>query len=173
MRKIPSSEKHKKTKSVKNGKLKTADFPQELTLCNRQRAVKEDWGKIREQAVFSLNAIREAAQPGAEIFAFSCIEVTIVSDKTISAIHRDFCGDPTPTDVITFGGTGEIILGAETIAANARYFGSVSKREFLLCIIHGLLHLAGWKDDTPAHFRNMKTRQEKILADVLNRIRKC
>jgi rRNA maturation RNase YbeY len=40
-------------------------------------------------------------------------------------------------------------------------------RELKLYIVHGLLHLHGFDDQTPAGARRMKTAQEKILRCAL------
>jgi len=40
-------------------------------------------------------------------------------------------------------------------------------RELKLYIVHGVLHLHGFDDQTPVEARRMKTMQEKILRSVL------
>ena len=84
----------------------------------------------------------------------------------MAKVHRDFLGIPGPTDVITFP-YGEILVCAPVAAERAREFGHDTTTELALYAIHGLLHLSGHDDITPAQEKRMTTAQEKILAAVL------
>lgn len=88
------------------------------------------------------------------------------------AVHRDFLNDPTTTDVITFL-HGEIIVCPTVAQRRAREFGRTVAEETLMYGIHGILHLVGYKDKTPADFRRMSSTQEKLLAAVLHRLENC
>jgi probable rRNA maturation factor len=90
------------------------------------------------------------------------IEATIVSDRAIARVHRTFFNDPAPTDVITFP-DGEILIGAGVVASNAARFGNTPSEEAALCLIHGLLHLAGWDDQTARGAKDMRRKQEQIF----------
>ena len=90
------------------------------------------------------------------------IEATIVSDRAIAKVHRTFFNDPAPTDVITFP-DGEILIGAGVVADNAARFGNTPNEEAALCLIHGLLHLAGWDDQTAREAKDMRRKQEQIF----------
>jgi probable rRNA maturation factor len=69
-----------------------------------------------------------------------------------------------PTDVLTFQ-HGEIFISVEMAKRQARVLGNALMRELQLYIVHGLLHLHGFDDRTPAGARKMKKAQEKILSD--------
>ncbi len=90
--------------------------------------------------------------------------VWLISDRRMSLLHRQFLGQTGPTDVLTFR-HGEIFISAETAKRHAHLFGNSIMRELQLYIIHGLLHLHGFDDRTPAEARKMARRQEKILSD--------
>jgi probable rRNA maturation factor len=108
-------------------------------------------------------ACREALrETNAPLATLTGLEATILSDRRIGRVHREFFGDPSPTDVITFH-HGEIVLGAGVVIENAARFGRTPDEEAALCLIHGLLHLAGWEDDTPAAAKKMAFRQEQIF----------
>ena len=77
-------------------------------------------------------------------------------------LHRKFLGEPGPTDVLTFQ-HGEIFISVEIARRNARAFGNSLMRELKLYIVHGLLHLHGFDDQTPAEAHKTKAAQEKIL----------
>ncbi len=113
----------------------------------------------------------EAARPGcyasvrsneAPLARLNAVEVTILSDAAIGRVHREFFFDPEPTDVITFD-HGEILLGAGVVARNARRFGQSPDDEAALCVIHGLLHLAGWADRTEDEAEGMAFQQEQVF----------
>ncbi len=95
------------------------------------------------------------------------LEITLVSDRVISSLHKQFFDDPSPTDVITFP-HGEIIISAETAAANSRKYRQSVTMEIALCIIHGFLHLNGYDDQTPEQAAKMAKRQSAILANFAN-----
>jgi probable rRNA maturation factor len=92
--------------------------------------------------------------------------VCLISDRRMSRLHREFLGQVGPTDVLTFQ-HGEICISVETARRHARVFGNSLVRELQLYIVHGLLHLHGFDDRTPADARKMKSAQEKILRWVL------
>lgn len=91
------------------------------------------------------------------------INVVLVSDRKISLLHRRFLKINGPTDVITFQ-HGEVFMSTETARRNARRFKSSNQRELELYIVHGLLHLLGFEDDTPAGAREMERVQKKVLS---------
>jgi probable rRNA maturation factor len=84
----------------------------------------------------------------------------------MSRLHRQFLGEIGPTDVLTFQ-HGEIFISVERAKRHAQAFGNTLVRELQLYIIHGLLHLHGFDDRTPAEARKMQRTQERILHSVL------
>ena len=93
------------------------------------------------------------------------VEISIITDEAIAAVHADFMDDPTPTDVITFH-HGEILISADTAQARANELGQPVLRELLLYVIHGLLHLNGYEDHDEGERRQMHEIQDRILQDV-------
>jgi probable rRNA maturation factor len=96
------------------------------------------------------------------------IEVSLVSDEAIAAVHGEFMDDPTPTDVITFH-HGEILVSVDTARREGPGHGNAAEEETLLYIIHGLLHLNGHTDLREPDRTVMHRLQERILAAVLER----
>jgi probable rRNA maturation factor len=90
------------------------------------------------------------------------IEATILSNRVIAKVHGEFFNDPVPTDVITFP-YGEILIGAGVVSENAARFGCGASEEAALCVIHGLLHLAGWDDQTVRDAKDMAQKQEQVF----------
>jgi probable rRNA maturation factor len=90
------------------------------------------------------------------------VSVWLISDRRMAFLHRKFLGQSGPTDVLTFQ-HGEIFISVETAQRHARAFGNSLLRELKLYIVHGLLHLHRFDDQTPSKAHKMKTAQEKIL----------
>jgi probable rRNA maturation factor len=88
-----------------------------------------------------------------------------VSDRRIAELHRRFLNEPDPTDVITFQ-HGEIVISAETAQRQARAFRTSLEHELCLYIAHGLLHLRGYDDKTPAGAAEMKRLQESVVKKI-------
>lgn len=148
-----------------------------FTLQNRQRRVRFDLPRLRqvirdawplcEQAMpQKAKRPKEGLPPGEE--RLPPVEATIIRDAAIGRVHAEFFQDPSPTDVITFpyADCGEILLGAETVAAHALANAHSANREAALCLIHGLLHLRGFNDLVPQERMEMHSVQEKILQKV-------
>ena len=94
----------------------------------------------------------------------------LISDRRMALLHRQFLGKTGPTDVLTFQ-YGEIFISVETAKRNARAFGTSLTRELRLYIVHGLLHLHGFDDQTQTGARKMEKVQEKILRNCSTRRR--
>ena len=90
------------------------------------------------------------------------IEVSFLDDTGMARVHGEFLGDSTPTDVITFH-HGEVLISAETAAREATMRGTPVSREVTLYLIHGLLHLHGYADQSEAGRALMHETQERIL----------
>jgi len=135
----------------------------QLEISNRQRGVPFDRPFIARMALAAhpscLAALRTDSAP---LAGLTVIDVAILSDRKIGRVHREFFDDSSPTDVITFQ-HGEILLGAGVVAENAKRFGRSADEEAALCVIHGLLHLAGWDDLLATDAKKMAVRQEQIF----------
>lgn len=140
----------------------------ELTLFNRQRTHAFDLSLIRQVAdAARADCLDAALSEDAPLVSLEGVEVSILSDRAIAKVHGEFFQDPTPTDVITFH-HGELLLGAGILVENARQYGKHSaSHEAALCVIHGMLHLAGWDDLTARDAKKMANRQERIFKNAL------
>lgn len=126
----------------------------ELRLPDAARAVGRAWP-----------AIRAARKAGSVLGGLDEITVVLVSDRRMAALHGEFLGDASPTDVITFQ-HGEIVISAETARREALARGEPIPREVARYAVHGLLHLAGWSDAAPRSAAAMRAVQERILASA-------
>ena len=137
-----------------------------ITVRNFQRAVPVNLaalGKAAEKALSSVLKLRRSGHTTLQ--RLGEVSVMLISERRMSALHRQFLNQTGPTDVITFE-HGEIFISVETARKNARRFGNSLARELQLYIVHGLLHLHGFDDRTADGARRMKQIQEKILATL-------
>ncbi len=104
--------------------------------------------------------------PGTLPADLDLIDIVLVDRATMAAVHGDFLGDRTETDVITFP-YGEILVCPAVAQDQAPGHGLKVDHEILLYALHGLLHLAGYDDTKPAQARQMAQAQEKLLQRVL------
>jgi probable rRNA maturation factor len=139
----------------------------EIILLNRQRRVAFPAPALRR---FTSRALALCVLESADgRFALSGLEevvVTVVSDRRIDGIHRQFMNIPGATDVITFE-HGEIVLSADTAQRCGAEFGHGTVAEAALYIVHGLLHLNGFCDDTEEARGVMHSVQERIWTACL------
>ncbi len=114
--------------------------------------------------------IRDNARtPQRGVPAFRDLSVALVDDDAIADINQRFLNHAGPTDVISFdlgGGTGEIIVSAERAVIVAKQLHRKPADEFALYLIHGLLHLAGMDDQTPAQRRAIRAAERRVLRQL-------
>lgn len=137
-----------------------------IPVANRQRRVSVRAAQVRA-VVSAVFAAEEAGEPN--------VSVALVNDATIRAINREHLDHDWATDAIAFdlsddpspdGLAGEVVVSGETAAREASARGKSAPHELLLYVAHGVLHLLGWDDDTPARRRAMNARAAAILATV-------
>ena len=134
-------------------------MPVNLEVRNRQRRVRVDVCSLQD---FAEGALRECLRTRGGLSRLREITVVLISDRKISELHSRFMNIAAPTDVITFQ-HGEIFISTETARRQARQVGAATLGEIRLYIVHGLLHLHGFDDKTPAAARRMARMQERIV----------
>lgn len=106
------------------------------------------------------------------------VEVVLAGDAAISRVHQEAHGVSGPTDCVAFptdfpelaGGPrliGAFYMGVEEVRRNAAKLRVPLAREVAFVLAHGLLHLLGHEDYTPAQQRAMFARQEALVASWL------
>jgi probable rRNA maturation factor len=100
------------------------------------------------------------------------LSVALVGDKEMTGLHERFMGISGPTDVLTFPleedefgrvTAGELILCVPQARRQAKMQRISAQNELLLYALHGLLHLSGFDDRTPAGFAQMHRKEDEIL----------
>jgi probable rRNA maturation factor len=109
------------------------------------------------------------------------VSLLVTDDAEIRRINREALGHDYATDVVTFDlgdgdgdddvREGEIVVSDEYATTEAAEAGHEPATELLFYVCHGLLHLAGYDDDTPTKRRRMLARQARYLAALGRRVR--
>jgi probable rRNA maturation factor len=126
----------------------------------------------------------------AEHVAGATVSIALVDNATIRRINRDYLHHDYDTDVLSFlfeslcvarrharpianprraDGRhldGEVVVSGEMAVATAGRFGWSPREELTLYLVHGLLHLCGYDDQTPRERRIMRERERVILAEL-------
>lgn len=105
----------------------------------------------------------EGGQPGPVSFVFC-------SDAFLLELNVTYLQHDTLTDIITFpfGDPphvwGEIYISTERVADNAKKYGTTFGEELCRVMVHGILHLLGYADKTPAQKRKMRRKESEWIA---------
>lgn len=93
------------------------------------------------------------------------------TDKCLLNLNKDFLNHDTLTDIITFDNSAqkgiieaEIYISIERVLDNAFKFKVSFDEELHRVIIHGILHLMGYKDKKPAERALMRKKEEACLS---------
>lgn len=95
----------------------------------------------------------------------------LTGDKSLLKINMQFLNHDYFTDVISFDYSeevtvnGEIYISIDTIRRNAGRYKTEIEKELLRVMIHGVLHLCGYRDDSSKERRKMFRRQEMRLKE--------
>ena len=108
------------------------------------------------------------------------LSLVLVNDSAIQELHRKFLRKNSPTDVLAFGQNpgeelvsseapflGDVVISVETARRRGPEFGNRWDVEVLLYIIHGILHLMGFRDSTQREKQKMRSREDEILNHLL------
>jgi rRNA maturation RNase YbeY len=92
-------------------------------------------------------------------------------DEFLYNINVNFLNHNTYTDIITFDTsenpgfiTGELFISLDRVRENAINIGQSIENETFRVMIHGVLHLLGYKDKLASDILEMRTQEEKCLS---------
>lgn len=98
------------------------------------------------------------------------INYVFCSDEYLLEINRSFLQHDYYTDIITFGLSApgqpveaEIYISVDRVKDNARTLGVSFNEEMLRVIIHGALHLCGYRDKKKADIALMRKKEDQYL----------
>jgi probable rRNA maturation factor len=103
-------------------------------------------------------------------------EFVFLDDRSIRRLNKKYKNTDRATDVLSFrldrdapgGGKflGNIFISVDRAFANAGIFSTGPENELVLYVIHGILHLFGYDDETPVPRRRMRDKERKVLDGV-------
>jgi probable rRNA maturation factor len=109
----------------------------------------------------------------AEGFLLDELTYIFCSDAYLLQINQQYLDHDTYTDIITFDNsteereiTGDIFISIDRIRENADKFGQSVVDELHRVMIHGVLHLLGYKDKTPNDNKNMTQKEDEYLSKI-------
>lgn len=106
------------------------------------------------------------------------LSVTYVNDELMKKLNLKYRGRDRYTDVLAFNMTegkvlkgadgymGDVIISLDAARRQAKDFGSTKKRELKLYLIHGMLHLLGYDDESRAGLKKMREKEEQLLNTI-------
>lgn len=97
------------------------------------------------------------------------ISYIFCSDEYLHKMNLEYLNHNTYTDIITFDYTeenivsGDIFISIDRVKENAIKFKTHFENELSRVIIHGALHLMGYKDKTPQQKEQMRSKEDFYL----------
>lgn len=97
------------------------------------------------------------------------ISYIFTDDESLLKINKQYLNHNTYTDIITFDYSevktvsGDIFISIDRVQENAAKFGVSFEDELLRVIIHGVLHLCGYKDKTKTDADRMRLKENASL----------
>jgi probable rRNA maturation factor len=125
-------------------------------------------------------ALRKVAQRILD--ALGCPEaelsVTIVGDRSMRTLNRDYLGRDKPTNVISFAMQegefgainpevlGDVVISADTAAREAQEAGEPFLSRLYFLLLHGILHITGYDHERSGEVEaaRMEAREREIFA---------
>jgi probable rRNA maturation factor len=133
-------------------------FSEEINFTLKKKSLARTW---------LANVIRE------ESHLFRDINIIFCSDEYLLQLNIRYLNHKTFTDILTFPNqsdpkkiSGDIYISIDRIKENAKKYGQPFEKELARVMVHGTLHLLGYKDKTPKD-KEMMTRKENYYLDRL------
>ena len=96
------------------------------------------------------------------------------NDEYLGSMNEKYLKHDTLTDIITFDYSekgiysGDIFISIERVTENAGSFNATLNQELGRVMVHGVLHLSGYKDKTPEDKKMMRSKEDFYLATFPN-----
>lgn len=103
------------------------------------------------------------------------ISYIFCDDEYMLVRNNVFLNHDTYTDIITFDEcvgnvvSGSILISLERVEENAKQFGKTFENELLRVVVHGTLHLCGYKDKSDEEAKVMRQKENESLALLTNK----
>lgn len=144
-----------------------------IEIADQQELLEIDYERVTQIASGTLAAegVQEAE-----------LSIALVDDVEIREVNRKYLGHDYATDVVSFllesDGpaaldvprargmklAGEVVISTQTALACAAQYGWDAHDECLLYLVHGVLHLCGYDDQTDEERVVMRAREAEVLS---------
>lgn len=100
------------------------------------------------------------------------INFIFCNDEFLIGINRKYLNHDNYTDIITFDYSegnvvsGDIFISIDRIKENAKNYGVSFENELYRVMIHGILHLCGYKDKRRTEKEKMTAGEDKYLSEL-------
>jgi len=97
------------------------------------------------------------------------ISYVFCSDEEILKINKQYLNHAYYTDIITFDYSegdklsGDLFISLDTVKSNSGKFKTNYNEELRRVMIHGILHLCGYEDNTPIKKKNLHLKEDELL----------
>ena len=106
------------------------------------------------------------------------IAYVFCDDAKILEVNRQYLGHDYYTDIITFDYceddklSGDIFISLDTVKSNSATYGTEYYDELTRVIIHGILHLCGYKDKSDDESKAMRALEDAAIAALPKPLKK-
>ncbi len=98
------------------------------------------------------------------------VSIAFVSDAVIQRLNKQYRNIDKITDILSFSGNdeflGEVVIDYAQIKRQAIKFETTIKQELIFILVHGLLHLIGYNDDTEVDAKKMDKLTNKFIKNL-------
>ena len=100
------------------------------------------------------------------------ITYVFMDDESLLKFNKQYLNHEFYTDVITFDDSnfpvvnGDILVSVDRIIDNAKQLNTDYNEEFLRVVVHGVLHLCGYKDKSESEEKLMRQKEAYYLNKV-------
>lgn len=103
-------------------------------------------------------------------FTINNLEISFLNSTDIIQLNKKYLNHKHTTDIITFDYSkldscleGEILISLDDAFDNSKRFRTSFKEELIRLVIHGVLHLLGYKDKRKNEKRVMKMKENLLM----------
>ncbi|WP_163380667.1 rRNA maturation RNase YbeY [Cyclobacterium sp. SYSU L10401] len=103
-------------------------------------------------------------------FRIQTLNYVFCTDDYLLEINKNYLNHDTYTDIITFDQSefegeieGDIYISIDRVKENSKILETKYEEELLRVLIHGLLHLCGYKDKNQREKETMRREEEKAM----------
>ncbi|MCK4859245.1 MAG: rRNA maturation RNase YbeY [Candidatus Omnitrophica bacterium] len=94
------------------------------------------------------------------------VNLVIIGEARMRKLNKKYRKINRVTDVLAFD-YGEIFICLPQARKQAKQLGNILKKELAILLIHGILHLAGYDDETKIGYNKMVKKQEEVWQKLI------